>query len=119
MSIPVLGKGPENQNPLLVLAGAMEGVRGELAKIVENTKPDASAGIPHRYGLTIVETEEFGKMWGSLCIGCTYQVGEFVYPCQVEDDPLKPPQFFTIGRAFGYSALGVFEPAEQSTQPTS
>lgn len=103
MSIPVIGKSDQPNNPLLLLANVMERVIEPLREIAANTRPDASAVLPHRYAVTVVQDPSQGKVWGSFCLACTSEADEFIYPCKIEpDEPIKPPAFFTVD--------GVFEP---------
>ena len=55
MSIPVIGKSDQPNNPLLLLANVMERVIEPLREIAANTRPDASAVLPHRYAVTVVQ----------------------------------------------------------------
>jgi hypothetical protein len=113
---PILGQRPETNNPLLILAGAMEKLEQPLKEIAHNTRPDATAVLPHRYGVTVAQTQDHGKVWGSFCLACSDSAAEFIFPCRLEpDEPIKPPQFFTIGQAWTTNMIGELVPDEAST----
>lgn len=107
MSTPILGRGgPENRNPLLVLADAANALLKPLEQIANNTRPDATAVLPHVYAFVGVTDEHQGKMWGSVCLACTDTYGSYVYPCAISDEPVKPPRFFTVGDVFDPDSAG-------------
>lgn len=113
---PILGQRPESGNPLIYLANAMEKLEGPLKEIAHNTRPDATAILPHRYAVTVAQIQDIGKVWGSFCLACSDSAAEYIYPCRLEpDEPIKPPRFFTIGQPYTTNMAGEVVPDDASS----
>jgi hypothetical protein len=87
----ILGQDPQSNNPLLILAQAVERQTAVLAQIAENTKKE------DRHTYAVDEVGEGSFM--SYCLACSETAQRFIYPCE---DPHKappgaPPSTFTIG----------------------
>lgn len=94
-------------NPLLILADSIE---KSLAAPLRTIAKAAEVQMEHRYGVAIAELPQHGSVWGSYCIACSAKEETYVYPCaQSPDEQLKPPPFFTIGKALVPRSDGAFE----------
>lgn len=75
-------------NPLLVLAKALDKANTYLGQISLNTRPV----IQHVYVI-----EETLQGWGVYCMACSFEKGDYVWPCKQQDpSKLHPPQFLKI-----------------------
>jgi hypothetical protein len=103
--IPVLGQSGQNNNPLLVLAQAIATTNSILTRMEVNIRP--TPHFTHEYTCQIVNDELQGRVWGTFCIACSHEAGNYVYPCAVRaDEPVKLPAFFTIDGVFSPDELG-------------
>lgn len=100
MSTPILGRPEGTNNPLVVLNQHLSQITEVLAQIATNTRPDATAILPHVYVVARNDDPQQGAMWGSFCLACTDSAGNYVFPCAVVQDPIHPPAFFTIGDVY-------------------
>jgi len=94
-------------NPLLILADSIEKSLAEpLRKIADSV---STPQHEHAYGVAIAELPQHGKVWGSYCIACSAAEQEYVYPCrQAVDEQVKPPPFFSVGKAYVPRPDGAF-----------
>ena len=94
-------------NPLVILAESIEkSVAEPLRRIADAMDKPAAE---HRYGVAQADLPTHGKVWGSFCVACSALAESFVYPCeQAPEEPIKPPPFFTIDKAFVPRADGAF-----------
>ena len=94
-------------NPLVILA---ETISRDGADPLKGLGMKAQQDMEHRYGLDIAELPQHGRVWGSYCIACSALASQYVYPCKNSpEEQLKPPPFFTIGRALVPRDDGAFE----------
>lgn len=91
---PILGRGPEGtNNPLVVLNNHL----GQMTDLLGIIAAKVSGDLPHVYVVARQDAEHVGAYWGSFCLACTDEASEFVFPCSKSQDPIHPPNFFTIG----------------------
>jgi hypothetical protein len=89
--------GRETNNPLVVLNAHLETITAQLSHVVAAMEHQGA----HVYALAQANLPVHGAVWGAFCQACSDEAQHYVYPCRLHgDEPLKPPQFFTIGRAF-------------------
>ena len=97
--------GRETNNPLVVLNNHLGSITSVLMRIAAAQEHD----LGHVYALAEAKLPMHGAVWGAYCMACSGLEGSYVYPCrQRVDEVVKPPQFFTIGRAFEARADGGF-----------
>lgn len=110
------GRPDGTNNPLLVLA---EAITTHVAKPLERIAAAADkADARHDYAVAIANIPQHGKVWGTFCTACSAQAEEYVYPCALKpDDPIRPPAFFTIGRALTPRGDGAFIVEEEPAVP--
>ena len=95
------GQPAQSGNPLKALTDALDRLQPVIEGIERNTRPDASAVLPHRYGLSIAHDPGQGKVWGAFCLACSSEASEYVWPCRLDpDEALKPPNFFSVGDVY-------------------
>lgn len=95
-------------NPLLILADSIEKSVAEPLRVIADALGQPK--LEHAYGVAIADLPQHGKVWGSYCIACSAEVQEYVYPCKhAAEEQLKPPPFFSIGKAFVPREDGAFQ----------
>jgi len=83
------GQPSPTNNPLLVLAAVGQHMIDPLNKIAENTKKEAR----HIYALG--EGSSPGS-WGSFCLACSDEQGEYIWPCAKYPQRPIPPSHITV-----------------------
>jgi hypothetical protein len=98
--------GRETNNPLVVLNDHLGAITAAITAL-------ARPALPHTYALAQAELPQHGGVWGAYCVACSDEANGYVYPCRLApEQPIKPPRFFTVGKAFeprGDGAFLVFE----------
>lgn len=90
--------GRETSNPLVVQNEHLASITADVRRIADAM---VMSHHNHVYALAQAKLPQHGGVWGAYCVACSDQHSEYVYPCLLRpDEPIKPPPWFTVGKAF-------------------